>query len=76
MSVMIESAKEQWPPVQQWPYQWPYQQAVDMAEILKRLDGLDKKLGVKDCFDPTKDEFIQKLKERIESLERLAAGGV
>jgi|HubBroStandDraft_5_1064220.scaffolds.fasta_scaffold378542_2 hypothetical protein len=72
MSVMIESAKEQWPPVRQWPYQ----QAVDMAEILKRLDGLDKKLGVKDCFDPTKDEFIQKLKERIESLEKLAAGGV
>lgn len=65
VSVMIETSKIQAPPVQQWSYE----SVLDMKEILRRLDAIDKKLELKDCFDPTKQEFMKQLDERLKVLE-------
>lgn len=48
---------------------WPYQPAVDLREVIARLDSIDKKMDAKDCFEPTKDSFIKQLEARIAELE-------
>ena len=45
-------------------------QLLDLSEILKRLDQLDKDLKAKNCDEPGKASFFEKLNARIEALER------
>lgn len=49
---------------------WPLQPAVDLSEVIKRLDKIDKALGSRDCHEPTKDEFLKTLEARIAELEK------
>jgi hypothetical protein len=67
VSMVTRGIGEQYPPLKQWPYQ----QVVDMSEVLKKLDVLDKKLGKKDCHEPEKDKFLKDLAERVKELERI-----
>lgn len=66
VSNTIDSVYKQYPPLNTWTYP----QLVDMSEVIKRLDALDKKLGAMDCYDPKKQKFLQELKDRIEELEQ------
>lgn len=70
VSMVTTGIQEQYPPLKQWPYQ----QVVDMSEVLKKLDALDKKLGNKECYEPVKDKFLQELAERLEHLEEQVSG--
>lgn len=54
----------------QFPQPFTLPQLVDLSEVLKRLDELDKKIGAKNCDEPGKAEFFEKLNARIEALER------
>lgn len=66
VSMMIDSAGAQWPPIRQWPYQ----EAQDFSEIIRKLSEMDEKLGAKDCYDPKKEKFLQELADRITELEK------
>lgn len=66
VSMMVDNARTQWPPVNQCPLQ----PAVDLTDIIRRLSEIDNKMGAKDCYDPKKDEFIQQLQDRIAELEK------
>ena len=65
MSMVTAGMGQQWPE----PKFWPKQDLIDVAEILKRLDALDKKLGAPNCHEPIKEEFIKSLEQRIAKLE-------
>src|SRR5579863_5538870 len=57
-------------PLQRPPYNdlqtWPRQEILDLSEIIKRLDRIDKKLGLKDCKDDAKESFLKELEELVE----------
>jgi len=63
------------PPIP-WPTGLPTslpwtQDALDqLKDILKRLDALDKKLGLAECEDPKKAEWMKAVEERIAELEK------
>jgi hypothetical protein len=40
-----------------------------MAEVIRLLDSIDKKLGAKDCVDATKEKFLADLDARVKALE-------
>ncbi|MGH3626852.1 MAG: hypothetical protein ACRDRL_05335 [Sciscionella sp.] len=65
VSAIIDSARDQFPPINQWPFQ----QVVDMTKAIELLTQIDKKLGAKDCVDEKKDKFIKQLQRRIVKLE-------
>lgn len=69
VSAVIGETMRQFPPIQTWPYQ----PAVDLSEVIKRLDRIDKALGAKDCHEPTKDAFLKSLEARIAELEKRLA---
>lgn len=52
-----------------WQY-WPPQQILDLSEVIKKLDSIDKKLGLKDCNDPIKESFLSELAKRVEAIEK------
>lgn len=51
---------------------WTRDALADLKEILKRLDTLDKKLGLEHCEDPKKAEWMQQIEERLKRLEDAA----
>lgn len=65
VSMVVDSARQQWPQPQYMPPSY----AFELADIIRRLGELDKKLGAKDCYDPKKDAYIQELEQRITALE-------
>ena len=67
VSLMVEQAPQQWGQ----PSTWPHQTIVDVAEILRKLEAIDKKLGAPDCVDAKKEKFLRELDERLERLEAL-----
>lgn len=44
--------------------------AGQMLEVLRRLDEIDKKLGLLDCDDVAKDKIVKKLKKRANQKSR------
>lgn len=56
----------QFPPLQQWTLPPLY----DLRTVLEKLDAIDKKLGAKDCHEPTKQGVIEALEARIAELEK------
>lgn len=66
VSNMIDTAREQWPPIQTWPAPVPQ----EMQEIIRRLADIDRKLGAKDCYDPKKEQFLKDLSDRVAKLEK------
>lgn len=67
VSVLTTNVQHQ---IQQPVKYWPYQQATEFSEIIKRLDALDQKLGLRDCHDVEKAAFIKALSDRIAELEQ------
>jgi len=65
-SAVIDSVRDQaWrEPFNRTQWDWSAYQL--LQEVLKRLDKIDKHLGLKDCVDDRKDVFMQELKELIE----------
>lgn len=63
---MIRETRKQWPPVREWP---DYQVS-EIREILERLSKIEKKLGIKDCYEPEKDEFMDELNFRAQQISR------
>lgn len=54
----------------QYPGQdWDWNTVQQFLEVLRRLDEIDKKLGLKDCADEEKDAFMKKVFERVDALE-------
>lgn len=49
---------------------WSPESLNDLKEILKRLDELDKKLGLAHCEDPKKAEWLKGLEKRVKKLEK------
>lgn len=66
VSAVIHDIKTNFPPLQSWTYR----QIVDLSEVIKRLDKIDKALGAKDCYEPTKEDFLKQLSDRIAALEK------
>lgn len=64
-SAIIREFMTQYPPVQHWPQPL----LIDAQEIIRRLDALDKKIGAKDCYEPTKADFLKSLDDRLKKLE-------
>jgi hypothetical protein len=67
VSVVVGAVGNQLPPLTQWPMQ----QVSEMQKVIKLLESIDKKLGVKDCYDPTKEGFLAELAKRVEALEQV-----
>ena len=65
MSMVTTGMGQQWPK----PQRWGLQDLIDVTQILKRLDALDKKLGAPNCHEPVKEQFIKDLETRIAALE-------
>lgn len=67
----IVSAVSEALPKQNIPWQqWPTQQILDLSEVIKKLDSIDKKLGLKDCNDSLKESFLSELANRVEAIEK------
>jgi hypothetical protein len=49
---------------------WDAQALADLKDILKRLDALDKRLGLAECEDPKKAEWMAAIEARVGKLER------
>lgn len=65
VSVITEAIGNQLPPLSQWNYQ----QVTDLSQVIKLLEGIDKKLGAKDCINENKQKFLDELDLRIRVLE-------
>lgn len=70
ISVVIDAAMTQFPPVNQWPLP----QVTDMTEVVRLLKAIDDKLGTKDCVDAKKDAFLKELADRLAVLEAQPRG--
>lgn len=59
-----------WP--QGAPVQLPWSQDAFqlLQEIMKKMKELDEKLGLKDCEDPKKAEWMKAIEERVKRVER------
>jgi hypothetical protein len=64
VSLVITGAQDQWGPIKNWPI--PVAQ--DLSEIINRLSAIEKKIGIKDCSDPVKDEFLEMLHKHFKPL--------
>lgn len=67
VSMVTGGLGEQYP---KFPNPFTLPQLADLSEVLKRLDALDKKLELRNCDEPGKAAFFEKLNARIEELER------
>ena len=52
---------------------WTREAVDEFKEIIRRLDALDKKLGLEHCEDPKKAEWMQQIEERLKRLEGAGA---
>lgn len=48
---------------------WTPSSFSEFQEILKRLDALDRKLGLSDCEDPAKALWMKSVESRLRALE-------
>lgn len=67
VSMVTQGFPQQYP---DWQQTTPLSTLVELKEILKRLDAIDKKLEAKDCADEKKAKFFDDLDGRIAALEK------
>lgn len=62
-----------WPWPQTLPQTLPWTEDAlrDLKDILKKVDSLDKKLGLAECEDPKKAEWMKSIENRLKKLEAL-----
>ena len=51
--------------------QWTRPMFNEYNELIRRLDEIDKKLGLANCEDPEKAAFIKRIEKRLNKLEKL-----
>ena len=59
----------QWPQAAPAALPWTPDAFSDLKEILKRVKDLDTKLGLPDCEDPKKAEWMKSIEDRLAKLE-------
>ena len=52
---------------------WTNDTFKELKDIIKRLDELDKKLGLEHCEDPKKAKWMKKIEKRLRQLEHQKA---
>ena len=50
---------------------WTNESFSDLKDILKRLEQLDKKLGLANCEDPKKARWMKAVEKRLKQLEKV-----
>jgi len=65
VSLVTSCFPNQVPPFHQLE-NWPKEQVLDLAEVLRRLDRIDKALGLRDCKDESKEKFLKELDALIQ----------
>lgn len=61
-----------WPSTTPATLPWTKDSFDDLKEILKRVKALDDKLGLADCEDPKKAEWVKAIEDRLKALEQRA----
>lgn len=59
-----------WPQAAPHELPWTPETMQLMKEIMEKMKLLDSKLGLKDCEDPKKAEWMRSIEDRIAKLER------
>ena len=59
-----------WPAAVPPTLPWTPDSFADLKEILKRLDALDKKLGLAHCDDPKKAKWMKAIEKRLKKIEK------
>jgi hypothetical protein len=49
---------------------WDYQKALEYKRLIRQAEEFDRKTNQPDCVDPAKDEFMKKILERLEAIEK------
>lgn len=47
---------------------WPDQPVLDLAEVIQKLDKIDKALQLRDCKDAEKEKFLTALIDRVNEI--------
>jgi|HubBroStandDraft_4_1064222.scaffolds.fasta_scaffold00019_109 hypothetical protein len=50
--------------------QWPLPALLEAQRVIQLLESIDKRLEARDCYEPTKADFVKSLEARIIELER------
>lgn len=53
------------------PQQWTWPLFNDYRDLIRRLDDLERRMGVAECHDPAKAEWMLKVEDRLKQLERV-----
>ena len=59
----------QWPPALPQTLPWTPEVFNELKEVIRRLDEIDKKLGLEHCEDPKKAKWIKAIEKRLKKLE-------
>ena len=59
-----------WPSTVPATLPWSFDTFEQLKDIIKRLDSLDKKLGLEHCEDPSKALWMEAIEKRLAELER------
>ena len=59
----------QWPPVLPQTLPWTPEVFNELKEVMRRLDEIDKKLGLQHCEDPKKAEWMKSIEKRLKKVE-------
>ena len=49
--------------------QWTRPQFGEFQDLIRRLDEIDRKLGLADCADPEKAKFLESIEKRLKAIE-------
>ena len=79
VSMVSDWYNDEWrrtnPPIQPWPQVAPVTLPWDqttynlLQEIMKKMKELDEKLGLPNCEDPKKAEWMKSIEKRLKKLE-------
>ena len=50
--------------------QWNYQSYQIFYELIKKAEEFDRISGQPDCLDPVKDDWMKRINERLECIEK------
>lgn len=65
VSMVHDYGRTNFPPVETWTLK----DSLQYAEIIKRLDKLDKRFDQRDCEDESKRQFFQEVLDHIKELK-------
>jgi len=60
----------QWPPALPPTLPWTPELLEELKKVMKRLDEIDKKLGLEHCEDPNKAKWMKAIEKRLKKVEK------